>query len=161
MNKQENGADKTVLAAIETIEVVDFLLITQLTAWFVLSGYLTPSDNSSQFSIGMTFPQTQQAGTIVHLEDSEGNTVLTFAPSKEYQSVVISSPELKESGSYTLYSGGNSTGTEVDGIYTDGKYDGGTKVTEFKITSSVTWLNESGVTTGGGSNRQGPGGGRR
>jgi predicted small secreted protein len=116
-----------------------------------------PADDSSQFSVSMTFSQTQQAGAIVHLEDSEGNTILTFAPSKAYQSVVISSPDLKESGSYTLYSGGSSTGTEVDGLYTDGEYGGGTKVTEFEITSSVTWLNESGVTTGG-NNRQGPGG---
>lgn len=119
-----------------------------------------PSDESSQFSISMTFPQTQQAGTIVHLEDSEGKTILTFAPSKAYQSVVIGSPDLKEKGSYTLYSGGSSTGSETDGLYTDGEYEGGTKIVEFEITSSVTWLNESGVTTGG-SSGQGPGGRRR
>ncbi|OMF26304.1 dockerin type 1 [Paenibacillus sp. FSL H8-0548] len=116
-----------------------------------------PSDNSSQFSVSMTFPQTQQAGTIVHLADSEGNTIMTAAPSKNYQSVVISSPDLKEGSSYTLYSGGTSTGAGVNGLYTDGEYTGGTKVTEFEISSSVTWLNESGVTTGNAN--QGPGGG--
>lgn len=51
MNKQENGSDKTVLAAIETIEEVDFLLITQLTAWFVLSGYLEIMRNGSDILI--------------------------------------------------------------------------------------------------------------
>lgn len=116
-----------------------------------------PSEESSQFSVSMTFPETQKAGTIVHLEDNEGNTILTFAPSKEYQSVVIGSPDLKKSSSYTLYSGGTSTGTEANGLYTGGEYTGGTKVVAFEITSSVTWLNESGVTTG--KTNQGPGGG--
>lgn len=117
-----------------------------------------PSDNSSQHAISMTFPQTQQAGTLVHLEDSEGNTVLTFAPSKNYQSLVFSSADLKDGGSYTLYSGGTSTGSEANGLYTDGEYSGGTKVVSFEVSSSVTWLNESGVTTG--KTNHGPGGGR-
>ncbi|OMC77333.1 dockerin type 1 [Paenibacillus odorifer] len=116
-----------------------------------------PSDTSSQHAVSMTFPQTQEAGTLVHLEDSEGNSILTFAPSKSYQTVVISSPDLKDGGSYTLYSGGTSTGSEANGLYTDGEYTGGTKVVAFEITSSVTWLNESGVTTA--NTNQGPGGG--
>ncbi|OMD38111.1 carbohydrate-binding domain-containing protein [Paenibacillus odorifer] len=118
-----------------------------------------PSDTSSQHAISMTFPQTQKAGTLVHLEDSEGNTILTFAPSKDYQSVVISSPELKDGGSYTLYSGGTSTDSEVNGLYTDGDYTGGTQIVAFEITSNITWLNESGVTTA--NTNQGPGGGGR
>ncbi|MEK3663421.1 carbohydrate-binding domain-containing protein [Paenibacillus sp. FSL F4-0236] len=115
------------------------------------------SDTSNQHAVSMTFPQIQKAGTLVHLEDSEGNTILTFAPSKDYQSLVMSSPDLKDGGSYTLYSGGTSTGSEANGLYTDGEYTGGTKVVAFEITSSVTWLNESGVTTA--NTNQGPGGG--
>ncbi|WP_338554528.1 carbohydrate-binding domain-containing protein [Paenibacillus sp. KS-LC4] len=119
------------------------------------------TDTSSQFTISMTYSQTQQAGTLVHLQDSEGNTIMTFAPSKNYQSVVISSPELAKGASYTLYTGGSSAGTDADGMYTDGDYTGGTKVTDFEISSSVTWLNESGVTTassGGGFGGRGGGG---
>jgi hypothetical protein len=121
-----------------------------------------PSDTSTQYSIAMTYPQTQKAGTIVNLQDSKGNSIATFAPTKEYQTVVISSPELKKDGSYTLYSGGSSTGTATDGFYKDGKYSNGTKVVSFTISNSVTWLNEAGVTTaksgmpGGGQG--GPGG---
>ena len=117
----------------------------------------TPSDSSSQYSVSMTYSQTQQAGTLVHIEDSKGNTVLSFIPSKNYQSVVVSSPDLKKGDSYIIYTGGSMKGTETDGLYTDGKYEGGTKVTEFQITNSVTWLNESGVTTGGNIG-PGPGG---
>ncbi|MCM8711775.1 carbohydrate-binding domain-containing protein [Clostridium sp. SYSU_GA19001] len=106
-----------------------------------------PSESSKQYSIIMTYPETQSAGTIVNLQDSSGKSIVTFAPAKNYQTVVISSPELKKDGNYTLYSGGSSTGKETDGLFTDGKYANGTKVVDFKISSSVTWLNESGVTT--------------
>lgn len=117
-----------------------------------------PSNTSSQYSVAMNFTATQAAGTLVHLEDSAGNNILTFAPAKDYRNVIISSPDLK-TGSYTLYSGGSSTGTTADGLYTDGEYSGGTKVVSFEITDSVTtWLNESGVTDGNSMGR-GPGGG--
>ncbi|OKP93192.1 dockerin type 1 [Paenibacillus sp. P3E] len=116
-----------------------------------------PSEDSSQYSVSMSFTADQQAGTPVHLEDSDGNTILTVAPSKNFRSVVVSSPDLKKGGSYTLSTGGTSTGTAVDGLYTDGEYSGGTQVVAFDISSSVTWLNESGVTTA--NTGRGPGGG--
>lgn len=105
------------------------------------------SEQSTQNSILLSYPSTQAAGTVVHLADSKGNEIATFAPSKDYQSVFISSPELVEAAGYTLYSGGTSTGSEAGGLYAKGDYQGGTKVVEFSIADSVTWLNESGVTT--------------
>ncbi|MFS0777889.1 carbohydrate-binding domain-containing protein [Neobacillus sp. 3P2-tot-E-2] len=114
------------------------------------------SEQSTQNAIVMTYPDTQAAGTLLHVEDSDGNTVATFAPEKDYQAVFISSPNLEKDKDYTLYSGGTSTGEEADGLYSDGTYNGGTKVVEFTISDSVTWLNESGVTT---ANTSGPGGG--
>jgi hypothetical protein len=107
-----------------------------------------PSEDSSQYSILMTYSEAQKADTLLNLQDSDGNSIATFAPVKQYSSVVITSPELKEGSTYTLYSGGSSTGTKaVDGLYTGGKYAGGTKVVDFTISSTVTYLNESGVTT--------------
>ncbi|WP_405131034.1 carbohydrate-binding domain-containing protein [Paenibacillus sp. FSL H8-0317] len=117
------------------------------------------SDASTQNTIVMTFPATQKAGTLVHVQDSEGNNILTFAPAKDYQTVVVSSPDLAKDGSYVVYSGGTSTGKAVDGLYTDGTYSGGTQVVAFQSTSNVTWVNESGVTTAN-SGMGGPGGGR-
>lgn len=114
------------------------------------------SEQSTQNAIVMTYPDTQAAGTLLHLEDSDGNTVATFAPEKDYQAVFISSPNLEKNKDYTLYSGGTSTGKEADGLYSDGDYNGGTKVVEFTISDTVTWLNESGVTT---ESTGGPGGG--
>ncbi|SDM51866.1 protein of unknown function [Paenibacillus jilunlii] len=115
-----------------------------------------PGEDSSQYSVGMSFTEAQQAGTLVHLEDGDGNNILTFAPSKNFSSVVVSSPDLKQGRSYTLSTGGTSTGTAVDGLYTDGDYTGGTQVVAFDISGSVTWLNESGVTTA--NTGRGPGG---
>jgi hypothetical protein len=114
------------------------------------------SEQSTQNAIVMSYPDTQAADTLLHLEDSDGNIVATFAPEKDYQAVFISSPNLEKDKDYTLYSGGSSTGKEADGLYSDGTYNGGTKVVEFTISDSVTWLNESGVTT---ANTSGPGGG--
>ncbi|MBP1991604.1 carbohydrate-binding domain-containing protein [Paenibacillus eucommiae] len=114
------------------------------------------SEQSAQSGILMTYSQNQAAGTMVHLEDNAGNTIITFAPSKNYQAVFVSSPDLQKDAAYTLYSGGTSTGSEANGLYTDGEYKGGTKVVEFELATTVTWLNESGVTEG---RSAGPGGG--
>jgi hypothetical protein len=111
-----------------------------------------PSDQSNQKSILMYYSDIQKANTLIHLEDSNGNTVMTFAPKKDYQSVVISSPVLKENESYTLYTGGTLTGDVSEGINTNGNYQGGTKVVDFTINSSVIYLSEEGITTQRGFN---------
>jgi hypothetical protein len=126
------------------------------------------SDKTTQAGVLMTYTKTQQAGALVHLEDSAGNTIITFAPAKNYQSVFVSSPTLKQDASYTLSSGGSSTGTAMKGLYEGGTYQGGTKVVDFKTATLITWLSETGVTEartgmmgGPGGGRQGGGGGQR
>ncbi|MPN58114.1 hypothetical protein SDC9_205815 [bioreactor metagenome] len=106
-----------------------------------------PSHSSTQYSIAMSFSSTQKAGTSIALKDSKENTIVAFTPEKDYGTVVISSPEIKTDGEYAVYSGGSLVGNSTNGIYTGSDYKEGTKVVSFKITNSVTWLNESGVTT--------------
>ncbi|MGO4347624.1 helix-turn-helix transcriptional regulator [Paenibacillus sp. MCAF9] len=77
LNKKENGPDKIVQAAIETIEEVDFLLITQLTAWFVLSGYLEIMRNGSDILIRTGDIFVLNKGDIVRVIGSEENSTLT------------------------------------------------------------------------------------
>ncbi len=141
---------------------IDYDRSFELTGGLIVSsgGTQTPSDSSSQYSIIMTYPQMQKAGTLVSLSDDAGKEIVTFAPTKDYQTVVISSPELKKGSSYTLYSGGKSTGTEKNGLYTGGAYEGGTKITSFTIEDLVTWINESGVTEPQNEMMPGQGGGR-
>ncbi|WP_336775004.1 carbohydrate-binding domain-containing protein [Paenibacillus sp. MMO-58] len=118
------------------------------------------SDSSTQAGILMMFPETQQAGTLVHMEDESGKTIVTYAPSKNYQAVYISTPDLAKDASYTIYSGGKSTGTATNGLYTDGDYSGGTKVVSFTASSLITWVNESGVREAQSGFGGGMGGGR-
>jgi hypothetical protein len=110
-----------------------------------------PSANTKQYAISMSFPKVQEAGTIVSLKDSNDETIATFAPVKPFQSMVISSPKLKKDASYTLYTGGTSTGNANDGFYDGGTSQAGTKLVSFTIKDMITWLNESGVTTSGSS----------
>lgn len=119
------------------------------------------SDQSSQPGILMTYSKAQQAGAMVHLQDSEGKDILTFAPAKAYQSLFVSSPAIKKDAAYTLYAGGTSTGTTVGGLYDGGTYQGGTKVVDFTQSSVITWLSETGVTEArqGMGGMGGPGGG--
>lgn len=118
-----------------------------------------PSDSSTQYSIAISFSSTQKAGTSIALKDSKENTIAAFTPEKDYGTVVISSPEIKKDGEYAVYSGGSLVGNSTNGIYAGSDHKDGTKIVSFKITNSVTWLNESGVTTaktgghGGGKTR--------
>lgn len=118
-----------------------------------------PSSDSNQNSVNLTLSQVS-AGSLVSVQSSDGENVLTFEVSKSCQSIVISSPKLKKGNSYIVYKGGTSTGSKVDGIYTDGTYSGGEKVLEFTISDAVTNVSESGVnmSSGMGNNMMRPSG---
>jgi hypothetical protein len=97
-----------------------------------------PGMSSSQYSVLLTFPSPMPAGTMIHLEAESGEDILTLAPTKEYQTVVLSSPELKNGSTYIVYTGGSSTGTIADGLYSEGTYTAGTQYTNFTVSSIVT-----------------------
>lgn len=119
-----------------------------------------PGTTSSQNSLLVYYTSTQAAGTLVNLSDEDGNSLLTFAPSKTYQSIVISVPELKQGQTYTLSSGGSCSGKNVDGLYTGGTYTGGTKLTNVTISSAQTSIADDGSAVTGRNFGGGPGGGQ-
>lgn len=88
---------------------------------------------STQKSARLTSSTTQAVGTMIHIESTTGQTILTFVPTKAYQSIVISSP-LLTTGTYRLYSGGSSTGSVMDGLYSNGIYIPDTLVRTFIVT---------------------------
>ena len=114
----------------------------------------TPSESSSQNTLNISLSQ-QEANSLVHIEDEDGNNILTFAPSKTYQSVVVSSPNIKSNSNYKVYTGGSSTGTEKDGLYSDGTYKSGTEIGNATVSSKITSINQSGVSSSGNMNRPG------
>jgi hypothetical protein len=113
-----------------------------------------PSTSSAQYSVMHNFVSRQAAGTMVHIETESGEDVLTFVPTKEYQSVLLSSPELENGATYVVCSGGSSTGAVTDGLHSGGTYTAGTQVATFTIASMVTGA-------GFGGNMPGHDGGRR
>lgn len=85
--------------------------------------------SSTQNSMLVNFSSTQIAETLFHVESKSGTDVVTFAPKKQYNSVVFSSPDLADGTSYYVYLGGISDGTATDGLYQGGTYSPGTKYT--------------------------------
>lgn len=109
------------------------------------SGMAVTFDSSSdQCSLMYTYQSTQSAGTLITLTDASGNVIASYSPDKEYQNVVISSPEMVSGSTYTLYSGGSVSG---------GTLSGGTEVASITLSGiSTTSGSGGGMTTGGGFN---------
>ncbi len=126
-----------------------------------------PDTSSTQNSVLAVFSTMQAGGTLVHIADASGAAVLTFAPIRDYQSVVLCAPALKKGETYTIYTGGSFTGTATDGLYSDGSYTGGTQAATFTVAEAVTVAGNYGggmpMPGGGmpGGGRQRPGGGPR
>jgi hypothetical protein len=92
-------------------------LTTNTEDTFVLNGgYLiavgeqgmavVPSENASrQNSVIVTYKKIQKANTLLYIEDEEGNVIVSLEPTKDYQSLVVSSNLLKVGATYNLFSG--------------------------------------------------------
>lgn len=102
-----------------------------------------PDTSSTQYTVLLNLSSAVRAGTLVHLQDSQGGAILTFAPAKDYQSIVFSSPALAK-GTYDVYFGGSATSTATDGLYQGGAYTGGSKAGSFTISSIVTQVGSGG-----------------
>ncbi|MBN1372418.1 MAG: carbohydrate-binding domain-containing protein [Anaerolineaceae bacterium] len=98
-----------------------------------------PGTNSSQNSVAIFFNGTQPGSTLVSIQNSAGEDLLTFVPTKQFQSLVFSSPDLASGQTYTIL---------LDG----------SEYASFTADSVVTTLGTGGM---GGGMRGGPGGGSR
>lgn len=115
----------------------------------------TPDTSSTQYILGVGFDTALAAGTLVNIQNGAGDTILTFAPSKSFQSIVFSSPALTGGETYTVYQGGSASGSSTDGLYSGETYSAGTAYTNLTTSSIV-----SQVGGGRGFGRPGGGGGR-
>lgn len=99
-----------------------------------------PGSASTQNSVLVKFASSQTAGSLIHIQDAPGNSIITFAPAKQFQSLALSSAALATGTAYTVYVGGTSTGTSTDGLYEDGTYSPGAAKANFTISSVTTNL---------------------
>jgi len=118
-----------------------------------------PGTSSTQHAVMLNLTSSQPAGVMVHIATEDGGEILTFAPVRAYQSVVLSSPELRDGSTYIVYSGGSSTGIVADGLYSGGAYTSGTEALSFTITGIVTTAGSAGGGFPGGAGGNMPPGG--
>ncbi|MBQ4100225.1 MAG: carbohydrate-binding domain-containing protein, partial [Oscillospiraceae bacterium] len=69
---------------------------------------------STQCSIMVDLQSTTQDKVV--LKDSNGNEIISYTPTKEYNSVVISHPQIKADGTYTITAGETSQAITMQGI---------------------------------------------
>ncbi len=96
------------------------------------------SATSSQYAVKITSSTAFSSSTLFHIQDASGNDILTFKPYRSAYYMIFSSPQLISNGTYTIYTGGSSTGTYSDGLYTGGSYTPGTLKKSFTISGKVT-----------------------
>ena len=106
----------------------------------------TPSDSSSQKVLNINLSQ-QEANSVVNIKSSDGKNILTYAPSKSYSSVIVSTPDIKNNTKYTVSVGGTVSGESKDGLYSDGSYLGGTEVGSETISNTITNITQDGAST--------------
>lgn len=104
-----------------------------------------PGESSTQYSLLLNFDSTLPAGTLLHIQDSAGKNILTFSPTKAFQSIAFSSPELVAGATYTVYYGGSSSGVADGGLYQGETYTPGTPYVDFTVSGVVTWIGSRGM----------------
>lgn len=71
---------------------------------------------SSQCSILQYLDSNQEIGSTIVLTDEDGRELLNWTSAKEYQSVVLTCPELKEGVTYTLVAGSESSELTLESV---------------------------------------------
>jgi hypothetical protein len=108
-----------------------------------------PGAGSGQNSLLINLNGTLPAGSLIHLQTSDGGQVFTFETAKPVQSIVFSSAQLQLGAAYDLYLGGSTTGTTVDGWVQGGEYSGGELYVSLTLDTVVTTYGAGGGRGGG------------
>lgn len=106
------------------------------------------SNSSTQNSVMISFSKTINADELISIFDSEGNEIITYKSSKNYQNLVISSPNLELNQTYTIYIGGDSTSEETNGLYSTGNYKNGQEYTTFTISNIINNVGDKAMSSG-------------
>ena len=115
---------------------------------------VAPETSSAQGWVAATFDSVQPAGTTVHVVSSDGTEIAAYTSSKEFASLVFSSPDITSGSDYTVYVGGDVSGDDVGGMYATGDYTSASKAST--VTADVEPAGGMGG-GGGGPGGRGPG----
>lgn len=78
----------------------------------------TFGDASTQNYLVVYYTETQKAGTQIRLLDESGNELGSYAPEKDYQAAIISSPDIRTGNTYQVVIGEDTVEMTVSGIVT-------------------------------------------
>lgn len=110
----------------------------------------TPDSQSEQHSVAVGFESALDSGTLVTLCDNSGNEIVSFAPAKKFSHIVISSPDIRDGETYTIYTGGSSKAEEEHGLYSSGGYrNDGTELDSFTADDMTSLIGTQGMMGGG------------
>lgn len=106
---------------------------------------------------------------IFALCDTNGNVIASFKPEKNYQSVVVTAPEIQQGNTYKIVIGAEVEGVDENGFARNTSYSGGTELGEIQMDSLLYGYSggmgmpggDHGGGMGGGTPPGGFGGGRR
>lgn len=107
------------------------------------------SENSKQASVLYNLSSIQNSGTAVSISNGQ-KVIASFIPSKQYKSIVISSPDIIKGESYTLSLGGSISSADKNGFTTDGTVKNSITQYSVKLTRISTSIGSSGNKPGGG-----------
>ncbi|MDE5582746.1 MAG: carbohydrate-binding domain-containing protein [Ruminococcus sp.] len=114
----------------------------------------SPSENSTQYSVSATFDETFSSNTTVTLTDSSGKEIISFLTKKSFDNIIISTPDILQGETYTLYTGGTSSESEYHGLYENGGYNNdGTESGSFTAESVISFVGKQSAMGGGFSGR--------
>ncbi len=101
--------------------------------------------SGTQQTLVLTLDSFQAAGTLVTLCDDNGNEILSYAPAKEFNSVIISTPDILSGSSYSVFLGGTTNSSQQYGLYETGGYQGdGTEAGSFTAEDSISYIGTAG-----------------
>ena len=76
-----------------------------------------PAAASVQQSLLLQFDQTQDADTLVVIQDASGNDVLVVAPANPFRQLLVSDPGISDAETYNVFVGGTGEGEAINGRY--------------------------------------------
>ena len=124
-------------------ESIDYDSSCEITGGILIasgsSGMLqAPSSSSTQHVISAVFSNSLQAGTSINIKSETGENILTFTPNKEYQSIILCSPDVKKGETYTISAGGIASGESKDGLYTNSTFSNSTESINCTVSDIIT-----------------------
>lgn len=78
----------------------------------------TFDESSAQNYIVMYYPEIQEQGTLVSLTDAAGTDLGSYAPEKDFEVMIISSPQLQAGSTYQVITGEETVELSIDGTET-------------------------------------------